>query len=211
MNGFLSLVSRLLLSSVVLFFLDPAALARGDENGGPGIFLQGGLITSLVADPSGGATLFAGTGRGLYRTVDGGATWTRESSALGDRSILSIALDPATPARVLAGTESAGLFRSPDGGSAWTPASAALPARYVGAIVVDPTRPGVVYAGSEAGRVYRSEDSGATWVELTRPVDDLAITCITVDPSAPESLYVGTNSAGLFRSRDGGQIGRAHV
>jgi len=192
-----------------LFASSISTIARA-EDGGPGFFLQGGLVTSLVLDPTTATTMFAATGRGLYRTLDGGKSWTHVSGAIGERSVISMALDPAAPARLVAGTDSGGLFRSGDGGAVWTAAASSLPARYVAALTVDPVRPGVVYAGSEAGRLYRSGDAGATWRELTRPILDVAITCITADPASADSLWVGTNSMGLFHSTDGGATWAPH-
>src|SRR6516165_7714677 len=54
------------------------ALAKAQDQG-PGFVLQGegGLITAFALDPSSSLTIYAATGRGLYKTADGGASWRR--------------------------------------------------------------------------------------------------------------------------------------
>jgi photosystem II stability/assembly factor-like uncharacterized protein len=183
---------------VLGFFLAVTAAAQDQ---GPGFVLQGegGLITAFALDPSSPTTIYAATGRGLYKTADGGASWRRVGTGLGDHSLLAVAVDPHSPSTVFAATDTAGVFRSFDGGEHWTDANHGMSAKFVGAISIHPTRDGEVYAGAEAGRIFRSSDGGSSWSELSPPTTRVAITVLAMDE---KRLYAGTNSEGVYWSDD---------
>ena len=130
--------------------------------------------------------------RGVYRTQDGGASWSLVlKGANASTGCGSMAMDPKHPDTVFASmwdfrrtgwtfrsggvnadaVSGSGLYRSDDGGSHWTELTAAankdLPAKPYGriAVAVAPSDPQVVYAFVEsvAGALYRSSDGGATW------------------------------------------------
>ena len=137
--------------------------------------LECGGVRDLFATDAG---LFAGTGAGLHRSVDGAATW--ELVGMADREVWQTR---ASAHGVLyAGTQPAGLFRSTDGGDTWAevepfaalpeaadwciPVDPPLPGR-ARAIVVDPDRrsddPDRLWVGIEVGGVAHSDDGGETW------------------------------------------------
>jgi photosystem II stability/assembly factor-like uncharacterized protein len=130
--------------------------------------------------------------RGVYKTQDGGATWSLVlKGGNGSTGCGSMSMDPKHPDTLFAtlwdfrrkgwtfrsGGESAeapsgsGLYRSVDGGAHWTELTAkaneGLPEKPYGriAVAVAPSDPSVVYAFIEsvASALYRSSDGGATW------------------------------------------------
>jgi photosystem II stability/assembly factor-like uncharacterized protein len=179
------------------------AVTAAAQDPGPGFVLQGegGLITAFALDPSSSLTIYAATGRGLYKTADGGASWLRVGTGLGDHSLLAVAVDPHSPSTVFAATDTGGVFRSFDGGMHWTEANHGITAKYVGAISIHPARDGEVYAGAEAGRIFRSADGGTSWTELSPPTTHVAITVLAMDD---RRLFAGTNSEGIYWSDDHG-------
>jgi len=76
---------------------------------------QGGTINSIAIDPRTPDTLYVGTGSGVFRSADGGVSWTALSLA---GVVYALAIDPLTPATLYAGTDS-GLFKSINAGSSW--------------------------------------------------------------------------------------------
>jgi photosystem II stability/assembly factor-like uncharacterized protein len=114
----------------------------------------------------------------------------------------ALAVDPAHPATVLAGTVNAGAFRSMDRGATWRPV-AALREGTVTVLVFDPQ--GNAYAGA-GSRLLESGDGGASWA----PADDglpigAGIAAVAADARRPALLYASTRlSQGVFRSSDGG-------
>ncbi|MEI9986416.1 MAG: hypothetical protein WDN69_26530 [Aliidongia sp.] len=69
-------------------------------------------------------TLYAGgeAGFGLFKSTDGGASWTESDSGLpqhGFTLFTDLAIDPQTTSTLYAGTQDAGVFKSTDGGATW--------------------------------------------------------------------------------------------
>src|SRR5512145_1143970 len=108
---------------------------------------EGGMISSVaVAGTAPAATVYAGTrGGGVFKTTDGGASWTRASDGLADLFVSSLSRNPAAPGTLYAGTEGGGVFKTTDGGASWV--KAGLDNVNVQAILVHPAAPATVYAG----------------------------------------------------------------
>jgi len=135
--------------------------------------------------------------RGVFRTTDGGATWTRTLFADENTGCSDLAMDPSNPRILFAGMWSieihtwgrvsggpgGGLFTSRDGGLTWKKLTGnGLPTKPVGkvAVAIARSNPNRVYAmietgdgvpldgqDTESGQVWRSEDGGGTWRIVT--------------------------------------------
>lgn len=174
---------------------------------------QGGPVDSLAIDPTNTQVLYAGAyGGGVWKTSDGGASWTRLDGVPAQQSVSAVALDPKNPKVVVAGTYDAGIWRSADGGATWkqvhkkkTPNERLAD---VVTIVFDPKNSAIAYAGTdsegEVSGVLKSTDGGVTWKEsdegLVRPYY-ARVFALAVDPSEPSTIYAGT-ADGLWRSTD---------
>jgi photosystem II stability/assembly factor-like uncharacterized protein len=117
-------------------------------------------VTDLVIDPSHPATLYAavpGLRRPVFKSTDGGATWTNSSTGLPRGvTIAALALDPATPATLYAGT-SQGPFVTADGAATWQPVNGqGLPTGVpLSTVTVSPaTSPPTVYLGTFGAGVF---------------------------------------------------------
>src|SRR5262249_36756698 len=110
-----------------------AAFSVAAQDQGPGFVLQGegGLVTAFALDPRTSTTIYAATARGLYRTTDGGSSWSRLGTGLRDHSLLSVAVDPHSPRSLYAATDTGGVFRSDDAGERWVESNTGISARYV--------------------------------------------------------------------------------
>jgi len=135
--------------------------------------------------------LWSGGGdRGLYKTTDGGATWTRVLGGGEWTGVNDVQLDPRNPDVLLAATfqrqrrvwgqihggPESGLHRSTDGGVTWTRVRTGMPSGDLGRIglAVSPADPDYMYAvveanGASAG-FYRSTDAGASWNRMSGEV-----------------------------------------
>ncbi len=165
-----------------------------------------------------------GGDRGLYRSSDGGDTWTRLLHVNDDTGVTDIVCDPRNPDILLAashqrrrhvwtlinGGPGSALHRSTDAGKTWVKVTSGLPTVELGRIglAVAPTRPDTVYATVEAadgkGGVFRSLDKGRTW-ERRNPFDQVAMYYgnLFVDPVDAERVYVMNTLVQL--SDDGGK------
>ncbi len=151
---------------------------------------------------------------GVYRTDDGGATWSHVDSYPSDYAH-SVLADPELADAVLVGSEPAALFRSGDAGASWeecksfrdVPESGNwgfhAPTRdsHVRDLVVSPGDAGLLYAGIEVGGVVRSSDGGHSWRQLPGLDDD--IHCLHLGADKQQRVYVATASA-PYRSSNGG-------
>lgn len=159
-----------------------------------------GRIGAVVVDPADpqhvlvgvmGRQFSTGPDRGLYRSLDGGATWGRVLFVNDSTGVADIAINPANPDTMYCATwervrrttyrraygPGCGIWRSVDRGATWTRMTTGLPAPSdnVGriALAVAPSRPSTVYAqigsGASGGYVglgfYRSLDGGTTWAK----------------------------------------------
>ena len=179
-------------------------------------------VAGVAGDP---AVYYAGTPAGaLWKTTNGGTTWSAVSDALPVTGIGAVAVSASNPSVVYVGTGSntlgRGVFRSKDAGATWEPAGLE-DSKYIAAMVVDPSNPDVVVAGVGAGGnfgsmvfynnnpspargIYRTTDGGRTWshtlfVDAATPVVDLASA-----PDHPSVIYASLSN-GLYRSTDAGR------
>ena len=164
--------------------------------------------------------------RGVFRSKDGGKSWSKVLFVSDETGAVDLAMDAANP-RVLyaafwqaqrtpwsldsGGPESA-LYKTTDGGDSWKKLDGkGLPKGPWGRIgvSVSPARPERVFAVIEAeeGGVFRSDDAGATWqrTNADRRLRQRAwyYTHVYADPKEPDTVYV--LNVQFFRSKDGGK------
>src|SRR6478672_8376075 len=169
--------------------------------------------------------------RGVFKSTDGGKTWTRSLFRDEKTGAVDLAIDVAhpeilyaglwevfrTPHSLSSGGPGSGLFKTTDGGQTWTELTknAGLPTSLWGKVGVsvsgaDPSR---VYAIVEAieGGVFLSDDAGTTWklVNDDRRLRQRAFyySRIYADPQTKDTVYV--LNTGVYRSTDAGKTVRA--
>src|SRR5438034_482982 len=165
--------------------------------------------------------------RGVFRSHDGGRTWSKVLYRDTDTGAVDLAMDLHNPRILFAafwqtrrnfwnissGGPGSGLFKSTDGGETWTEISRnpGLPSGMIGKIGVsisgaDPNRVFAIVE-NENGGIFRSDDAGATWalVNSGRNLRQRAFyyTHITADPNNKDRVYA--QNVGTFVSTDGGK------
>jgi len=169
---------------------------------------EGGIIEEVVVDPSNPSNVYAGTSvSGLFKSVDGGQSWSPINNGLTSPGINALAVDPQNSAIVVA-TGSDGSYISRDSGTFWTK----LPISNGGNskdIKFDPQNPDYIYVGTVGG-LYRSTDGGSTWNEIvgTKFGDTWSpnIMQVAVNGQTIYAIQQQENNTGraLWRSTDGG-------
>ena len=201
---------------------------------------SGGSIGSIAVSEWDPNVVWVGTGEsnnlrssswgdGVYKSADGGATWTH----MGLRSsqhVPRIIIHPrdenvvwvAAMGPLWDSAGERGLYRTSDGGRTWQLKKALGPFTGFTDVVFDPTNPDIMYAasyqrerkaysfvagGPESG-IWKSTDGGETWRELTAglPTGDVGRIGVDVSRSQPNTLYatVAASDGGIFRSDDAG-------
>jgi len=194
-------------------------------------------ISRIVVDPTNPDVVYVGVlghaygpsdERGVYKSIDGGKTWTRVLNKGPEVGVSDLAIAAGSPNVLLAAMWNAhrppwstyaplagpgsGLYRSNDSGANWTELTGhGLPdgdwGRVGVAVAPDGKR---VYAVIEAGKksgLYRSDDGGDSW-NLANGDPRLTsrawyFSRVTIDPKNPDVVYIP--NVALYRSEDGGK------
>ena len=151
-----------------------------------------------------------GAGSGLFKSTDGGDTWTeltrKKGMPEGVVGRIGIAVSPVSPDRIWAVVEAkeGGVFRSDDGGDTWHKASDDHEIRqrawYFSNIYADPASADVVYALNVSFR--KSVDGGASFEEMDVPHGDNH--ALWIDPTNSRRMVLG-NDGGATVTVDGGK------
>ena len=209
------------------------------------IFDQGGSynLCCVVVDPKNSDVLWLGTGEnsnprsamvgaGLYKSTDGGKTWSAPMLAKSEH-LAKIMIDPRNSNTVYVAAQGPlwsaggdrGIYKTTDGGTTWKAVLNISADTGGNDIVIDPNNPDVLYAstwqrrrgvgqmigGGPESAVYKSTNAGQTWTKLTKglPEGDMGRISLGVDPKAkPTRIYALINArpqeTGFYRSDDAG-------
>ncbi len=164
-------------------------------------FLSGFAVSASDAN----AVLEVAAGGTVFRSGDGGATFTQVSTIAPASwaSSETIAVSPADGSVYVAAQQN--VYKSTDFGTTWTPAPGIPDWQGMGPIAISPSNPSVLYAGSAwTGNVYKTTDAGTTWHLMTSPGLPLGNqSLLQVAPSNPNVVYA-TGGGQIAESTDGG-------
>lgn len=169
----------------------------------------GGRVQDIEMDPNSTDTIYVGAASGgVFKSTDGGSNWSSIFDAQPSLSIGDIAIAPADPSTIYAGTgepncgggsvtyDGAGLFKSTDGGATWNYVGLDS-TRNTGRIVVDPKNTDRVFVatmgdlfsnGNQRG-VYRTTDGGQTWQQVLFLSDSTGAIDLAINPENPDTIY----------------------
>lgn len=169
-------------------------------------------VQSLAVDPTNANVMYLGTGAfvgggaGVYKSTDGGASWSAANQDMIDYRITAVAVDPANPQTVYAGSDAGEFFKSTDGAQSWNDLSDNLPferGRHYGIrdIRIDPNAPQNLYLLCDQIGVVASSDGGANWNQLGKPTGEnyYTFTAMTVLFGPQPTVLFGVERAGAWR------------
>ncbi len=206
-------------------------------------------IGAVTIDPTNPKTIWVGTGEawtrnstsigdGIYRSTDGGETWTNMGLRESER-IVRILVHPkdgntvfaCVPGKLWSDSKDRGLYRTSDGGRTWSLVLAGGNlSTGCSSVTMDPKDPNVMIAGmwdfrrkgwtfrsggdgpnaASGSGMYRSTDGGRTWRAITTsrglPATPWGRVEVAIAPSDPKIVYamIESKDSALFRSTDGG-------
>jgi len=188
-----------------------------------------GSIGAIAVAPSNPNVIYVGTGagiirpdlatgNGMYKSTDGGRTWTHLGLS-ETQMIAQVEVDPANPDRVFVAAlghpygpnPERGIYRSTDGGRTFE--KVLYKDEYTSAndVRIDPSNPNVVYAalwqqqeafweggefGGGSGGVFKSTDGGTTWTQLTGGLPPVLEANLAIAPSNPGIVYAMVAAVG---------------
>ncbi len=236
---------------VVYAGVEPHALFRSDDGGVSFSLVQGlwthphrkewvpgnggACLHTVVPHPTDpGRMWVALSAGGVYRTDDGGATWTASNRGIQSywlpedqrfpefgQCVHRLSLNPDRPERLFAQNHF-GVYRSVNSGDSWEAIESGLPHNFGFPILVHPRQPDTVFAfplksdgermpSDGRCRVYRTRDAGASWHPLAGGLPDdpyygaVLRDAMCADSSESTGLYFGTRLGEVYATRDDGE------
>lgn len=200
-----------------------------------------GRVSAIACSATNANKIYVGgADGGVWKTTDGGTTWTRLTDSMPTTAIGAIAVDPTNDNIVYVGTGEAnyanhsryglGLYKTTDGGTTWTQYGATtFGGRTFSKLVINPQNTQVLYASIAAAGgfpeksaakghpgangpmgIFKSTDGGATWTQLTNGIPNQAATDVSLVGVQPSTLYAGIGRPfgaaenGIYKSTDSG-------
>ncbi len=176
---------------------------------------RGGRVIAVAGDPQRPLVFYFGsTGGGVWKTTDGGLSWTNCSDGFfKTASVGALAVAPSDPNVLYAGmgettirgnvAHGDGVYGSTDGGKSWRHLGL-TDTRAIARIRIDPRDPHTVYVAAlghvwgpnEERGLYRSRDGGATWRRILYRDERTGAIDLSIDPTNPRILYAAFWEAG---------------
>ncbi len=199
-------------------------------------------IGCITLDPNHPEVVWVGTGEnvggrhvgfgdGVYRSLDGGASWEHRGLPASEH-IGNIVIDPRDSNAVYVAAQGPlwsaggerGLFKTSDGGETWRKLLGDEEYTGVNELRMDPRDPQVLYAathqrlrtvaalinGGPGSGIHKSTDGGETWRQLENglPKDDMGKIGLAIAPQNPDVVYatieLAARKGGFYRSTNGG-------
>ncbi len=179
--------------------------------------LSGTTFHAVAAEKTDNKIAYAAGGSNLYKSTDGGNSWSVLAGGIAGQNIRTLAVDGQI---IYGATPDGKLFKSVNGGDSWTDVLAPFAAQGLGeqvaSIAVDPANSGTLYAGDfklsgydfmTDSLVIKSTDGGTNWVHLPNPPisgAELHAHAIAIDQMTLTIYAGGTGTPNLAKSTDGG-------
>ncbi len=179
-------------------------------SGNPSYTNEHGRINTIVQDPSDTSTLYVGTpAGGLWKTTDGGSSWTPLTDWFAAIGVSAIAVDPNDPNTIYVGTgdsdagdtPSIGVMKSTDGGLTWNPTGLTYTVDQgidSKKLMFHPTNNNILFLASNDG-LLKTTDGGNTWTTVIT----LGIYDFEFHPTNPDTMYA-VGGGTYYKSVDGG-------
>jgi photosystem II stability/assembly factor-like uncharacterized protein len=189
---------------------------------------QGGRIEAMAWPEQQPQTIYLGIGSGgVFKTSNGGRTWTSLFDQESTTAIGSVAVAPSDPETVWVGTgethpsgtsfAGTGIFKSTDGGGTWQNMGL-HDSHHIARVLIDPQDSNTVYAGvmghhrSNNGQrgVYKTIDGGKSWQQMLFISDSVRVVDLVMDPLDSTTIYAAIwdprgDQSGLNKSVDAGK------
>jgi photosystem II stability/assembly factor-like uncharacterized protein len=171
------------------------------------VFLAGcnrsDAIVVIQLHPKNPDIIYIATNDYIYKTRDGGQTWTNLSKGMSHSRVISMAIDPTYPATVYAGTKGDAVYKSHDGGQRWASMRSGLDDATISSVVnhfvFDPMDSNHIFLATTMG-VSETKNGGEHWTKKMEGMKEvLMVVTLGMDPTRPAIIYAGT-SGGVYKT-----------
>jgi photosystem II stability/assembly factor-like uncharacterized protein len=168
-----------------------------------------GRVNCVAFHPANQNVFYAGSpSGGLWKTTDGGSTWSVLITSLPSIGVSAILLHPTDENLILVGTgdrdasdaPGIGVYKSTDGGSSFVASNSGMGTKTVGMLIRHPSNPSVILAATSGG-IYKSSDGGSTWT--LKSSNSSNYKDIRFKPNDPAVVYA-TENGKFYRSTNTG-------
>ncbi len=161
-------------------------------------------IREMAISKSNPSIMFAASGASIFKSTDGGVTWTNVTSGLPNKTITSVNIYPTNSDEVFltfSGFGTSKVYRSSNGGSTWVSISGNLPDTPVNDIFIyssNPGNPNTYFVATDIG-IFVTENNGANWVEISTDLPNTVVMHLDYSPGN-QMLRAGTHGRGVYEA-----------
>jgi hypothetical protein len=176
--------------------------------------VQFAVVFSIVFDPVTPATMYIGTGNGVFKSTDSGNTWVPVNNfgLTFPPNVRALAIPSTAPSTIYAGTFGSGIFKTTNGGTNWSPINTGLTgndAMFVNTLVIDPFNASIIYAGHGSssvggGAISKTTNAGSSWGPINNGVPNFQVTALVADRTTPPIIYAASAGGGVIKTTNGG-------
>ncbi len=179
-------------------------------------------VNTMVIHPTEPSTVYIGTQSGVFKTTNGGRTWTVMNNGLGNnKNVMAMVINPSAPATVyltIGGFQSGtGVYKSTDSGATWVLRNTGISHTDFLSLAIVPSAPDTLYLGvnlccSPSTHIYKTTDGADNWALIpdAPPVVPVSIvvdplnhaTVYVADALIPGAVYKSTNSGSTWQKFD---------
>lgn len=158
-------------------FTDGVMKTTDGGNHWDSVGLEDEIILDVVVHPDSGNTLLSGTlHNGLFRSTNGGGSWSHAMTGLNASTVSSLAVRLGDSSALVASLTPGWVARSTDGGASWFDYHTGISDKYVHQLVTHPSLPQFLYALTESAGLYLRDTGGwESWIRVDENLPSVAI------------------------------------
>ena len=162
-------------------------------------------INEIEVDPSNPNIIYAASGGGLFKSIDGAQSWASLVD-LGNNDIRDIVIDYIKPNNIFVTVRKKGVYKSTNGGKTWLPINNGIKNLAVKVIKIDPVNSQTLYVGGKNKLLYKTMDGGKTWIEINHGLPDgFYVHNMAINTNKPNIVYIGSKFGhGIYKTEDFG-------
>ena len=188
-----------------LYLATGPGVLKSTDAGKSWVYTTDWKITEVLwvsPDPRDTSIVYCATAYGIFKTVDGCATWQEMNHGLASTFTQCVIADHDRPNRLYCATDD-GVYVTEDGAASWR--RMGLSVGGVHLVAQHPTDAKKLAVATEDHGLYLSDNGGVSWTKSESGIEHSTFFTVVYDPVNPEIMYAGGYMTGVYKSTDGGR------